>query len=169
MINQVSSGTIGDARIWALLTCFFADDVLFFSHGDKDSIGHIMSSIDRFSKLGGLSPNLLKSSSFFSNCEPNVISWFDGSFGIPRGSLPVKFLGVPLITSKLSINGCMSLIEKITARIHSWASKTLSFAGRALLLKAILFSIQSFWTNHFMLPKAVHKQLQTLFTRVIWF
>lgn len=32
----------------------------------------------------------------------------------------------------------------------------------------MLFSIQSFWENHFLLPGAVHKQIQQLFTRFLW-
>lgn len=120
---------------------FFTDDMLFFCYGDRASIGHIMHSIDKFSKLSGLSPNMLKSTSFFSNCNANVLNWFDGMFGIPHGTLLVKLLRVPLISSKLSINDCMPLIEKITNRVHNWALKTLSFAGRSLLLKVVLLSI----------------------------
>lgn len=51
----------------------FADDVLFFCHGNKASIGHIMQSIDFFSKISGLSPNMLTSTSFFNNCEADTI------------------------------------------------------------------------------------------------
>ena len=35
-------------------------------------------------------------------------------------------------------------IDKITARIASWTSKVLSFAGRLQLIQSVLFSIQAF-------------------------
>lgn len=85
-----------------------------------------------------------------------------------NGLLPVKFLGFPLISSKLSIDHCIPLIEKLTARVSSWTSNTLSFVGRVQLVKSVLFAIQAYRTNHFMLPAMVHKHIQTLLTRFIW-
>lgn len=83
---------------------FFADDVLLFSHGDVVSIDYIMQKLMVFSQLSGLKPNTLKSHSFMSNCSDTTLDWFDSTFSIPRGTLPVKFLGVPLIVSKLPLN-----------------------------------------------------------------
>lgn len=80
----------------------------------------------------------------------------------------MKFLGVPLISSKLSIDNCMPLIERITSRIFSWTSTLLSLAGRVQLTKSVLFAMTSFWTNHFMLPGNVHHRIQSLLTRFIW-
>ena len=146
----------------------FADDVLLFAHGDIPSIRHIMDSVDLFSRISGLSASFDKSSVFFSNCKSEVVSWFQTHHNMPIGSLPVKFLGVPLISSKLSINDCIPLIEKMTKRLYSWTTILLSFAGRVQLIKAVLLAIQSFWTNHFMLPAAVHKNIQRLLTRFLW-
>lgn len=147
---------------------FFADDVLLFSKGDKASISHIMASLDLFSKLSGLLPSIHKSTSFLVNCDDSVQAWFDDTYGVPKGELPVKFLGVPLISAELSINHCMPLIQKIVQRIESWTALLLSFAGRVQLIKAVLFAIQAYWTRHFMLPVAIHKKLQQMFTRFLW-
>lgn len=147
---------------------FFADDVLLFSKGDKASITHILDSLALFSKLSGLNPSMHKSTSYLINCDDDVVDWFDASYGVPRGELPVPFLGVPLISAELSINHCMPLIQKIVQRIESWTALLLSFAGRVQLIKAVLFAIQAYWTRHFMLPAAVHKKLQQIFTRFLW-
>lgn len=147
---------------------FFADDVLFFCHGNKSSISHIMNCLDLFAALSGLTPSLTKSSCFMANCDTAIRSWFDDTFGMPHGEIPVRFLGVPLISSKLSINDCTPLIHRITAKLDSWTTMFLSFAGRVILVRAVLFAIQAFWSNHFLLPKMIHKQLQSLFTRFLW-
>ncbi|KAK3229312.1 hypothetical protein Dsin_001193 [Dipteronia sinensis] len=47
-----------------------------------------------------------------------------------EGKLPVRYLGVPLISSRLCASDCDTLLEKIIARINSWLSRNLSFAGR---------------------------------------
>ena len=123
---------------------FFADNVLLFSNGDKLSINHIMKSVKKISAISGLIPSIQKSNVLFCNYNSNLMNWFDDIFMMHRGSLPVKFLGVPLISTKLSINDCMPLIDKLTSRLYSWTAILLSFAGRAQLIKAVLMAIQSF-------------------------
>ncbi|KAG5612493.1 hypothetical protein H5410_023774 [Solanum commersonii] len=49
--------------------------------------------------------------------------------------MPFKYLDVPLSAKKLIINECMSLVEKIVARVRYWTSKLLSYSGRVQLIK----------------------------------
>ena len=75
------------------------------------------------------------------------------------GKLPVRYLGVPLITRRLSVGDCAVLIEKITARINSWTLRFLSYARRLQLIQSVLFNIQNYWFRHFILPKCVIKEI----------
>lgn len=147
---------------------FYADDVLLFSIGDIGSVSHLMDCVKKFAVSSGLHPSLTKSTVFFGNCKQDFICWFDQTFGIVRGALSVKFLGVPLILSKLSHNDCIPLQDKVSARISCWTSLLLSFAGRVQLIRAVVFAIQAYWSKHFLLPGSVHRKLQTLFTRFLW-
>ncbi|XP_074346233.1 uncharacterized protein LOC141685005 [Apium graveolens] len=115
-----------------------------------------------------LAPNAHKSSVFFSNCKEDVVCWFDDAFRIPHGCLPISFLGVPLISSKLCIDDCLPLIDKLTTRMNLWTTLFLSLAGRVQLIRAVLCSIEAYWTNHFILLRAVHKHMQQLMTRFLW-
>ncbi|XP_074374867.1 uncharacterized protein LOC141716167 [Apium graveolens] len=133
---------------------FFADDVLLFANGSRDSVLHIMRNLAIFSDWSGLKPSVHKSTSFLSNCALDFCQWFDENFSIPRGDLPVQFLGVPLILSQLSFNDCNPLIDRIT--------------GRAMLIKSIIHAVQSFSSNHFLLPTAVHYNIQSLLTKFLW-
>ncbi|GKC06324.1 reverse transcriptase domain, reverse transcriptase zinc-binding domain protein [Tanacetum coccineum] len=45
-------------------------------------------------------------------------------------SLPVKYLGVPLVPSLLVYKDCKELIEKAEGRINDWKNKSLSIAGK---------------------------------------
>ena len=47
--------------------------------------------------------------------------------------LAVKYLGVPLISTKLSAVDCAALASKLEARIKSWANKHLSYVGQMVL------------------------------------
>lgn len=64
--------------------------------------------------------------------------------GFVHGTLPFKYLGVPLSTKKLTLLQWQPLIEKITAKITSWTAKKLSYAGRTQLVKLVLFGIQAY-------------------------
>lgn len=46
-----------------------------------------------------------------------------------QGSLPVKYLGVPLMPHKLWSQDYQPLVDKIRSRVTSWTAKQLSFAG----------------------------------------
>ena len=73
--------------------------------------------------------------------------------GFGLGTFPMKYLGVPLISTRLSQSDCQPLLEKILGRIHSWTSRALSYAGRLQLIGSVLYSIQQYWCNMFIIPK----------------
>lgn len=81
--------------------------------------------------------------------------------GFQLGTVPVKYLGVHLISTKLSICDCNSLIT-INAKISRWAKKSLSYAGRLQLLRSVLFStpIQVYWILHFILAYTVYFHIE---------
>ena len=60
------------------------------------------------------------------------------------------------------------LINKITARIQCWIAKYLTYAGRLQLIKSMLYSIQSYWCRHFILPKGVIKRVNQLCSSFLW-
>lgn len=137
----------------------FTDDLLVFCNGDLQSVRIMHSCIMEFSQYSDL-PNAAKSHCYLANVTNDERDAIISCLGYFLGTLPVKFLGVPLITSKLSHQDCIPLIQKITARVSSWTNCTLSYSGRLQLIKSILFSIQSFWAAHFILPKGVLKNIQ---------
>lgn len=79
-----------------------------------------------------------------------------------------KYLGVPLITSKLNYAYCVPLLEKVDNRIRSWEHKTLSFAGRLQLVISILCSLQVYWASYIFLPKKITKDIEQKFQRFLW-
>ncbi|KAK1406258.1 hypothetical protein QVD17_41549 [Tagetes erecta] len=49
---------------------------------------------------------------------------------IREGKLPVRYLGVPLVASRVKTSDCRVLIEKVDNHIGDWKNKLLSFAGK---------------------------------------
>lgn len=146
----------------------FADDLMLFCYGDLSSVSTLASSLNIFSELSGLSPNPSKSQCYLANVDSVETSRILGMLNFPRGYTPAKFLGVPLISSKLSIAHCRPLIDRITSRISSWQTKMLSFSGRIQLVRSVLFAIQAYWSSFFILPSSVLKSIKSVMLQFVW-
>ncbi|GJT02376.1 hypothetical protein Tco_0823545 [Tanacetum coccineum] len=85
-----------------------------------------------------------------------------------KGKLPIRYLGVPLITKRLGVKDCKVLIDKIKVRVNNWKNKCLSYTGRLLLIAYILESIYVYWATVFLLPKTVIKDINKLLKGFLW-
>lgn len=119
-----------------------------------------MNGVNLFTRISGLMPNPTKCACFFGNVTPEVQSQILSLNGFVAGNLPIIYLGLPLVSGKLKQRDCQPLINKLCEKNQMWTSKSLNQGGRAQLIKAILFSIQSHWTMHLFLQKTVIKQVQ---------
>lgn len=54
--------------------------------------------------------------------------------GFPIGSLPMRYLGIPISAKRLHVSDYFSLIGKINKRISSWEARLLSYSGRVELI-----------------------------------
>lgn len=113
-----------------LVMLMFTDDLLLFSHGDPFSVNIIKSCFERFSSLFGLTANPLKSDYFVSCKDASLREAIYNASGFWRGTLPVRYLGVPLLFTKLSYRDCQPIIDRVRNRICAWRNRALSFGGR---------------------------------------
>ncbi|GAV82775.1 hypothetical protein CFOL_v3_26226, partial [Cephalotus follicularis] len=118
--------------------------------------------------VSGLAASSEKSSIFFCNTCRRTREHILRITQFRQDDLPIKYLGLPLITSRLTKQHCAPLIEKIQARVNNWATKTLSYAGRLQLIKSTLESLQVFWSSTFLLPSTVTKECEKLMRRFLW-
>lgn len=146
----------------------FADDILLFSYGDQCSIDKLLEGLFAFSSCSGMQINPQKSQFFVANVGAEIIEHIQRTTGFTQGSLPVRYLGLPLITSKLSLRHCMPLIMRIRDRIDSWVNICLNHAGRLQLIKVVLSGILHYWSAHMFLPVGVLKKIQRLFVKFLW-
>lgn len=108
----------------------FADDVLIFFDGEEGSLRGILSILDEFKEGSGLAVNRDKTALFLNGGDIQVNIDMATSLGLQQGSLPVRYLGVPLTFRKLRKQDYQPLIDKVLARFSAWTVKHLSFAGR---------------------------------------
>lgn len=146
----------------------FADDLLIFIDGSLDSFLAVLQILKEFELRSGLAVSVQKSSFFASDLPPSETELIQFSTGMPMGTLPVRYLGVPLCTKKLTLLNCEGLLHQIKTKFSSWSSKALSFAGRLLLIKTVITGITTFWCSTFILPKSVVKRINSLCGIFLW-
>lgn len=94
---------------------------------------------------------------FFAGADEAFKQKLRGILDIPEAKLPVKYLGVPLISSKLRHSDCVVLKDRMLTRIQSGSNKQLSFGGRAQLISSVLFSIQTGLLSSFCLKRLLRR------------
>ncbi|GJW65681.1 RNA-directed DNA polymerase, eukaryota, reverse transcriptase zinc-binding domain protein [Tanacetum coccineum] len=82
----------------------FADDLLILSNGDVHSVKVIKSALDLFSACSGLQPNMKKSTLFCGSVKSSVKNEILKIMPFSKGHLPVRYLGVPLVTRNLIVS-----------------------------------------------------------------
>lgn len=151
-----------------LIHMCFADDLLLFTRGDAISVQLLLKVLDKFAAAFGLKANRLKSCIYFGGVTNYVKDEILRVSGMSEGQLPFKYLGVPLSPQKLNVVQCQPLVKKILHKINYWAAKLLSYVGRVQLIKSVLFVIQMYWSQVFILPHKVLKLVQSACRTFLW-
>ncbi|GAB2270673.1 hypothetical protein Dimus_038873 [Dionaea muscipula] len=146
----------------------FVDDLFVFCRGDVESVSVVRATLSAFHELSGLAPSPAKSSVFFLGVQPAVKGAITEILGFAEGTLPVRYLGVPLITTRLTYGDYRPLLNRILARVRSWTCRFLSYAGHAQLVRSVLFALQVYWASIFILPKRVLREIEFIMRSFLW-
>ncbi|GKB55719.1 reverse transcriptase domain, reverse transcriptase zinc-binding domain protein [Tanacetum coccineum] len=82
--------------------------------------------------------------------------------------LPVKYLGVPLVSSRLMVRDCNELVDKVQLCVQDWKNKALSIAGRLQLIQSVLGSKHIYWASVFTLPTSVLLNIEQILRHFLW-
>nr|GEU37737.1 hypothetical protein [Tanacetum cinerariifolium] len=118
-----------------LINLCFADDLFLFAHGDVNSAKVIKDALDDFKDASGLNLSMPKSKAYFCNVINYTKLAIVNVLPFEEDRLPVKYLGVPLVSSRLISRDCKELIDKLLSlkeslwvkRIHIYKLKNRSF------------------------------------------
>ncbi|KAK4404535.1 hypothetical protein Sango_0822100 [Sesamum angolense] len=127
--------------------------LLLFCVAHDPSIAVFQRGLELFATLSGLHVNLAKSQLILSKAARHDSTQFLATLGFQEGQLPVKYLKLQLISSRLSLVNCRPLLNKINSRIQGWGGISLSFAAQVQLIKSVLMALNTYWAMAFILPK----------------
>ncbi|XP_074313496.1 uncharacterized protein LOC141648671 [Silene latifolia] len=146
----------------------FADDLLVFTRGDLPSVLAVDKCLKFFAALSGLQVNPMKSNLYFGGVNPHVKQLILSTTGYVEGDLPVRYLGLPLFSSRLTQKMFLPLLDKIREKISHWANHQLSYAGKIALINSVIFGLHNFWGASVLLPKGVAKRINRMCKDFLW-
>ncbi|GJW44384.1 hypothetical protein Tco_0073183 [Tanacetum coccineum] len=95
----------------------FVDDLLMLCHGDLISASVLRRGLDEFCVSSSLRPSMSKNEAFFRNVSDKVIDDIKLVMPFKVGALPIKYLGVPMMSKRLTSKDCKPMIEMIKKRM----------------------------------------------------
>ncbi|XP_035830140.1 uncharacterized protein LOC110901221 [Helianthus annuus] len=148
--------------------CAMKVDIKKAIGGDINSVKLILKSLKEFKDVSGLVPSNAKSTIFLCNVPNHVKERIIELIPFEEGKLPIKYLGVPLLASRLLVKDCQVLVDQMNKRIMDWKNCFLSFAGRLQLVISVLSSIHVYWASVFILPAKIIKELESIMKWFLW-
>ncbi|KAE8729083.1 Ubiquitin-activating enzyme E1 1 [Hibiscus syriacus] len=121
-----------------------------------------------FEVISGLQLNLTKCRLFGINIsEEEVLQWAN-TIGCVVGHFPSEYLGLPLGAKRNSIALWDPIVQKFNKKLASWKARTLSVAGRLVLLKVVLCSLPTYFMSLFKIPSSVIVKLNSIMASFLW-
>ncbi|KAL9241929.1 hypothetical protein vseg_015981 [Gypsophila vaccaria] len=112
--------------------------------------------------------NPSKSTAYFRGISDDIKRDILQISGFSEGCLPFNYLGMPIQTTRLKGKDCDQLVENLCNRIHSYGARKFSYAGRLVIIKAILSTLHRYWASLFVLPKAVTGKIEAICRNFLW-
>lgn len=146
----------------------FADDLLIFLEGSEASLEGVLRILNDFEQMSGLAVNIAKTSLFHSGMDEAELLSIKQKYDLSPGTLPIRYLGLPLHSRKLSVGDCDPLICQVKKKLNGWTNRFLSQAGRLTLMSSSISGILGFWTSTFVIPRKVIKKINSLCSAFLW-
>ncbi|KAG2300270.1 hypothetical protein Bca52824_036742 [Brassica carinata] len=140
---------------------------MIFFDGGESSLHGITEVLELFASWSGLRMNKEKAQLFATGLNQEE-SLAISQYGFANGKLPIRYLGLPLMSRRLKISEYADLLDKITRKFKAWGTKTLSFVGHLELIRTVIYGLVNFWISTFILPKCCLRRIESLCSRFLW-
>ena len=88
--------------------------------------------------------------------------------GCKQGTLPMKYLGLPLGAKFKDKTIWSPILEKMEKRLAGWKHLYLSKGGRAILIKSTLLNLPTYFLSLFPIPAVVANQIAKIQNNFLW-
>lgn len=152
-----------------LTHCMFADDTIIFLKADTCNCSTFVNILNAYCRASGQVVNLEKSNLFFSrNTPPERKEEIAHTLGVNEAVNPGSYLGLPIIWEGSKLKALAYVRDRVGKKVMGWQRKCLSFAGREVMIKAVINAIPIYSMSFFKFPTGTCKQLDRLVSKFFW-
>jgi hypothetical protein len=136
--------------------------------GSEQSLVNLKLVLYCFEWLSRLKINFHKSEVFVIGVSQGEKELMANKLNCALGELPMKYLGIPVSDSHITIAGFSHIVQKIYKRLDPWKGKHLTFGGKHILTNSCLSSIPIYCMGFYYLQDGVHKQMDSIRAKFLW-
>jgi hypothetical protein len=155
-------------RIARIRASFYADDAALFVNPSKEDITAIQHLLQLFGSASGLCTNIEKCVAYAVACDDNEVLTILQEFGGSQGSLPCKYLGLPLGYKKPRRVEVQPLVDRAMGHLKGWKGKFLNHKGRVTLINSVITATATYFLTMFKPDPWLLKRFNTLRRSFLW-
>ncbi|KAL8127117.1 hypothetical protein AgCh_014147 [Apium graveolens] len=153
----------------ALTHLLFADDSLLFFRASCEEAFKIKAVLNEYEARSGHAVNFQNSGVYFSaNVSPTKQEELKAVLGVYNNLEEGKCLGLPSLIGRSKKIVFNFLKERVNKKIADWSNKTLSKAGKTILIKGVAQSIPTYCMSCFKIPKSLCNDIERLMNGYWW-
>lgn len=155
-------GTIAPSHV------LYADDIMVFGRGTKRDVQAIMIILEEYGHNSGQYISAAKCTIFSSKHITARASIIAASYDILMGTLPFRYLGVPIFQGKPKKSHLNRVMDRIKLKFAAWKGKSLSMMGRVELVKTVIASSALYSFHVYKWPSSCIKILEQWIRNFVW-
>jgi hypothetical protein len=136
----------------------YADDTLLIMQACPTQLLALKDLLQTFASATGLRVNYSKSCLLPINIDDQRLLLLANTFGCAVGTLPFTYLGLPLGTTKPSVQDMSPIVDQIERRLNA-SARFLDYGGRLTFLTSVLSSLPT----HFLCSLKIYKSIIKIF------
>ncbi|WVZ64778.1 hypothetical protein U9M48_014252 [Paspalum notatum var. saurae] len=152
-----------------VLNVHCGEDTILLLKDDIEMAVQVKLFLTCYELMSGLKINYLNSKVTYIGEDKSKQEEYEQVFTCNSGSLPIKYLGVPISNLRLERKNWQPLIDEMHSKLASCESNNLSLNDRVLLINSSLSDTQIYIMSLYKLPDWLITEVDRIWTRFLWY
>lgn len=146
----------------------YADDVMVLCKGSKRNLSNLLALFAEYAYTSGQCLSIGKCRFYAGGMNSSRVQQLKNMLGLPPGSLPLTYLGVPMFKGKPRVTHLQPIADRIKAKLSAWKGSLLSLMGRVQLVNSVISGMLLYSFHIYARPISLIKTVDGWIKNFIW-